>query len=57
MKEEKIMLSTKVDQEIFQLMKKLCYLTGLKQYEIMQLGLELVEKEVQKGKIETKNKF
>jgi len=48
---EKVMISTKISPEVYQLMRKLCFETGLRQYQVIEEGIKLLVKKQETGEL------
>lgn len=45
------MISTKVSPETYQMMRKLCFETGLKQYQVIEEGIKFLAKKKENGEL------
>ena len=48
---EKVMISTKVSPEVHQLIRKLCFETGLRQYQLIEEGIKFLAKKQETGEL------
>lgn len=46
------MVSTKISPEVHQMMRKLCFETGLKQYQVIEEGIKFLVKKQESGELE-----
>lgn len=45
------MISTKISPEAHQLMRKLCFETGLRQYQVIEEGIKFLAKKQESGEL------